>query len=407
MLPSDLLIHSYRGDTIVPNRLAVQPIPLAIARELIAMFRSQQGHAQAELDRHLAGLEGESTDYRMRRGLAHLLKSAFCTFEAITPLTPSQLRSRLFALAAQGSPSPQHAQQVLNQVAETLGRELDRPIFPADLEKSLYADLTQNQILTGFEEPEPEALLHRYNLSQAQGVLYRAAHVRLDVYRNDPGEYKYLFRFLKLFGLMTYIEGEPDTGFTLTIDGPASLFKANTRYGLALAKLLPALLNVTRWTMEATLIHRDPYSREVRTLTYHLEAGCGLVSHYPPGKPFDSMLEQSFAEQWRLLETEWRLEREVHLLPIPGSVMIPDFRLVHPDGREVLLEIVGYWRREYLQKKFAQVRRVDRAELLLAVSERLNLEKAGVSLKDLPTNIIWFKDKLSARAVLKALGEPD
>ena len=47
---------------------------------------------------------------------------------------------------------------------------------------------------------------------------------------------------------MAYIEGDADHGFTLTIDGPASLFTPSPRYGLALAKLLPALLHVTRWT---------------------------------------------------------------------------------------------------------------------------------------------------------------
>jgi hypothetical protein len=38
---------------------------------------------------------------------------------------------------------------------------------------------------------------------------------------------------------MTYIEGDADHGFTITIDGPTSLFKPSTRYGLAIAKLLP------------------------------------------------------------------------------------------------------------------------------------------------------------------------
>ena len=72
------------------------------------------------------------------------------------------------------------------------------------------------------------------------------------------------------------------------------------------------------------------------------------------------------------------------LIPIPGSVMVPDFRLVHPDGRTFLLEIVGYWRPEYLRKKFAQVQRARRDDLILAVSERLNLERAGVRMQDVP-----------------------
>jgi predicted nuclease of restriction endonuclease-like RecB superfamily len=122
----------------------------------------------------------------------------------------------------------------------------------------------------------------------------------------------------------------------------------------------------------------SPYTpQEAR---FRLQADCGLVSHYPPGKVHDSMLEQAFAERWAHTRTAWRLEREVDLIPLPGSVMVPDFRLVHPDGRSFLLEIVGYWRPEYLRKKFAQVRRAGRHDLILAISERLNLERAGPDL---------------------------
>jgi predicted nuclease of restriction endonuclease-like RecB superfamily len=115
------------------------------------------------------------------------------------------------------------------------------------------------------------------------------------------------------------------------------------------------------------------------------------------------MLEAAFANRWDALKTEWILEREVDLIPIPGSVMIPDFRLVHPDGRIFLLEIIGFWRPEYLQKKFAQVRRAECDNLIIAISERLNLEKAGVKVTNVPAKVIWFKDKLSPKAVLEVL----
>jgi predicted nuclease of restriction endonuclease-like RecB superfamily len=83
--------------------------------------------------------------------------------------------------------------------------------------------------------------------------------------------------------------------------------------------------------------------------------------------------------------------------------MIPDFRLVHPDGRVFILEIVGYWRPEYLQKKFAQVRKANCDNLILAISERLNLEKAGVKLDNVPAKIIWFKEKLLPKSVLAVM----
>jgi predicted nuclease of restriction endonuclease-like RecB superfamily len=397
------LIQRYSGEEVVPHRLRLNAANLALAAELIALFRAAQGRTRGELEAQLHVLEGEQTDYRMKRGLAHLLGNAFSTFERHGPVDPAELRQRVFALSAQSAPSRQSSTTTLTTVADTLSRELEHDIGPEQVRAWLYADLLEQHVLTRFDEPTPEVLLQRYNLAQAQGVLYRASHVVITAHRNDPGEYKLLFRYVKLFGLMAYIEGDADHGFTLTIDGPSSLFTPSIRYGLALAKLLPALLHVTRWSLTATLVPRrlSPYTPQVARFT--VEAGCGLVSHYPPGKPHDSILEQAFAERWARTPTPWRLEREVDLIPLPGSVMVPDFRLVHADGRSFLFEIVGYWRPEYLRKKFAQVRRAGRQDLILAVSERLNLERAGVKREDIQARVVWFKDRVLPKAVLDVL----
>jgi predicted nuclease of restriction endonuclease-like RecB superfamily len=399
MLPSELLMHRQNGEEIVPKRLKIDRSNLAIATELIACFQEALGTTQGELERQLQELEGDSTDYRLKRGLAHLLKS-LCELEVVSPLEPQLLRERVFALSAQSIPSSHQSHQVLSSLALQLSHELEREVLPAQIRTGLYADLAENRILTRFDAPTPEELLHRYNLSQVQGVFYRASHLTLNAHRNVPGEYKLLFRYLKLFQLMAYIEGDADHGFTITIDGPTSLFNPSTRYGLAIAKLIPALLHVTKWSLSATLQTRDFYTNNWKTGRFSLNSDCGLVSHYPPGKPYDSMLEAAFADRWDALKTDWVLEREVDLIPIPGSVMIPDFRLVHPDGRTFLLEIVGYWRPEYLQKKFAQVRRAECNNLILAISERLNLEKAGVKVSDVPARMVWFKDKLLPKPVL-------
>lgn len=348
-------------------------------------------------------MEGESTDYRIKRGLAHILRNNLSTFEVVSPLEPQLLRQRVFALSAQTPPLPQTAPATLKQLADQLTQELEREVLPDQIKTGLYADLAENRILTQFDAPTPTTLLHRYNLSQVQGVFYRASQITINAHRNDPGEYKLLFRYLKLFGLMAYIEGDADHGFTITIDGPTSLFKPSTRYGLDIAKLLPALLHVTKWSLTATLQIKDTYSNTQKTKRFSLDSNCDLVTHYPPGKPYDSMLEASFADRWDALKSDWVLEREVDLIPIPGSVMIPDFRLVHPDGRSFLLEIVGYWRPEYLRKKFSQVQQSGCDNLILAISERLNLEKAGVKVNDTPARIVWFKDKLIPKTVLAAM----
>lgn len=404
MLTTDLLSYRKNGETFVPLRLPLDNKHLELARTAIEIFDECVNRTQGELDAALKDFEGDRPDYRLRRGLAHLLKG-LCTFEIVSPLEPIELRSRVFSASAQTVPSPQATVQTLERLAAELSSELQHEVSLTSIQQGLYADLQENRILTSFDAPTPDALLHRYNLSQVQGIFYRASDIVIHAHRNIPGQYKLLFRYLKLFGLMFYIEGDADCGFTLTVDGPTSLFKPSTRYGLAIAKLLPALLHVTRWSLKATIHTRDPRTGRKTRGRFALDSDCGLVTHYPPGKPYDSMLEQSFAERWDALDTPWVLEREVDLIPIPGSVMVPDFRLVHPDGRDILLEIVGYWRPEYLQKKFSQVRQAGDRRLVLAVSERLNLAKAGVKTSEVSVPIVWFKDKLQPKAVLAILDE--
>ncbi|MEO1134771.1 MAG: DUF790 family protein, partial [Cyanobacteria bacterium J06639_1] len=55
----------------------------------------------------------------------------------------------------------------------------------------------------------------------------------------------------------------------------------------------------------------------------------------------------------------------------------------------------------------ASSRQSGRDDLILAISERLNLDKAGVRVDDVPAKVIWFKDKLVPKHVLKTLEESD
>lgn len=399
--------------------MAVNEDTLGLAGELIGLFTEAVGTRRAELEETLAGFEGEDTAFKVKRGLAHVLENDFATFETVSPLEPGELRRRVFALGAAGVPSRGRRAEVLRRAADALAQESGKLVTTEEVAGGLFADLAGNQVMTAFDEPRAADLIHRYNLAQAQGVFYRAHELVITAHRNEPARYKQLFRYMKLFGLMTLIEGDAEHGFTLRVDGPASLFAPSTRYGLAMAKLLPALLHVTKWSLRAGLkprkwegesgnAEREGGSSRVRedaaadpVDVFSLDAKCGLVSHYKQGKEFDSILEEAFAQRWEKLETEWRLEREVDLVPVPGSAIIPDFRVAHPDGRSVLVEIVGFWRPEYLRKKFALLRKSGRRDLVLAVSERLNLEAAGVELGEWKEEVVWFKGKLDPKAVLE------
>ena len=115
MLPTDLLMHRHNGETIIPKNLKIDAKNIALANDIISCFQAAQGTTQGELDRQLLELEGDSIDFRVKRGLSHLLKSeSFSKFEIISPLDPQELRQRVFSLASQTLPSHQATQQTLS-----------------------------------------------------------------------------------------------------------------------------------------------------------------------------------------------------------------------------------------------------------------------------------------------------
>ncbi|WP_019586171.1 DUF790 family protein [Deinococcus apachensis] len=401
MLPTDLLMFRVKAGLVEPRRLKATTNNLRLAEQAIAAFEANVGKRRLDLDEDLKALEAGRQDFKVLRGMAHLLTTGAATFETGGDVEPGVVRAKVFELAQAHPPSRHRRTLVLEQAAAALSGETR--LRAKDVSELLYADLPDQQRLVSFDPPEPRELMERFNLAQAQGVLYRAYSLVITARRNEPARYKQMLKYTKFFGLMVTVEGDANYGFTLTMDGPTSLFGGTTRYGLALAKFLPALLHVTKWDLTAALKPRkdlawvDPGDEE---WSFQLTSEDGYVSHYKPPEEHDSALEAGFSDRFAKLDTPWELEREVDLVPVPGGVIIPDFRLVHPDGRSVLVEIVGYWRPEYLRKKFELLRKSGRRDVIVCVSERLNLERAGVDPSDFDERLIWFKGVLPPKDVL-------
>lgn len=399
MLPTDLLRFRIKDGLALPYRVKPTPTNLKMAELVIATYEGNLGKRRLELKGQLAELEAGRQDWKAVRGMAHLLGN-MSTFETGVSLEPVIVRARAFALAQGQPPSRRRAGELLEQ----LSRELPspQPVTAQDVQEALYGDLEDQQLLTVFDPPTPAELCQRLELAYAQGMLYRAVNLIITARRNEPAHYKQILRYLKLFGLMATVEGDASHGFTLTLDGPMSLFQNTTRYGLAMAKFLPALLHVTKWDLSATLkpIKLAWLEEHDSEWSFQLTSEDGYVSHYKPPEEHDSALESGFTERFQKLDTPWQLEREVDLVPVPGSVILPDFRLVHPEGRSALVEIVGYWRPDYLRKKFDLLKKSGRQDVIVCISERLQLDKAGVDPSELGDRAVWFKGVLPPKDVL-------
>lgn len=387
MLPSALLFPQRRGAQVYPRFLKETQHPWAEA--VLALLQDHLHKTRGELQEALRALEGDSPDYRVVRGFTHLaLADAEFTL-AVQEIEPETLRREAFTLAAQQGYGEGQTRRVLAVLAERYRLE------PQVLQDALYADLPEYHVLAALPEFTPQTLIERYNLAQAQGLLYCALYLRIIAHRNVPGEYRRLFHRLKFHGLMYAVEGNLEDGYQIYVDGPASLFRQTRKYGINMATFLPALLHITRWEMQAVLY------MEGREVAYSLDSQAPLRSHYAPSPAYDSLLERSFAERWERLATPWILEREVEIVDLKGTVFVPDFALRHPDGRIIHIEIMGFWHPDYLRRKLDKVRRAHMNNLILAVSERLNVGEEDV--REIPGPVLFFKGKLEPRKVLELI----
>ena len=358
------------------------------AAELITLFQAHEGQPRQAWDDALEAFEGDSTDYTILRGLAKVLADD-ADFEAFdTPVSPEQVRRQVFAhgpvFAERDLFHQQTRDDVFGHVAQAVG------LTPEQVEILLFADRPAEYILADAgRDWTPDALIARYNLELARGVLYWARAMQVDIYDS----YKDFWRYLKLFKLMFWATPRVEGGYHVELDGPISPFvNSTTRYGRQFAAFLPALLLCDRWQMHAEV--RPPQFDTL--LSYNLTDQAPLSSHFKRSGEFDSRMEADFATEFHAKFGDerqgWALTREDEVILLGDAVMIPDFTLTHrKTGRRALIEIVGFWHPEYLRRKVAKVHAAKRRNLILLVYEGVNLTPDR--LEDVPAQVLYFKNK--------------
>lgn len=374
MLTADLVRATVRSGVVRAQYVDPDDADLiARAAQLVALFADSVGQPRAELDDALDDLASDDPRPIVLRGLAKLLDDR-SEWSAVAPLDPGDLRRRVFEAAAASHPvgtrrsavHPVCRQDVLVQVASELGVE------PQTVERALYADLREEHVLQTFDPLQPDELLHRYNLGIAQGVLLRARELRIDVKVRKPAQLRWIYRQLKFHQLMHRSTALPDGSWRLTIDGPASVLGGGQRYGLQMALLLPSVLRLDHWELEA-----DVDWPEHGTVAFRLTPKQGLRATVRETGTWVSAEEKLLVERLRTAKTTWRVEPTAEVIELAGQdVLVPDLVMVcGATGRRVWVEIVGYWRRDWLVRRLELLAAHAPGNLVLCVSKRLKLDR--------------------------------
>ena len=407
MLTRDLALASYERGRVLPDRLTrgAQGHYVALAERMLQVYRTGAGRTRSELHRDVHNLFAFEMNCPTRRidGFCKLLDDV-SEFHHDARGRAAKLRREVFHAAARLHPLVREADRFFEtteavaktQIAQQLGQPWET------IESELFADIIDFHRLKSCDGyPDGVSLLSRYNVAQVQVALFGA--VSMTVWATE--DFKTILRYAKLARLMHSIRRvEPvansthDAAYEFTFDGPASVLRETRRYGVAMAKFLPALLACRGWRMHAVI--QTP--KAGWQVGLDLTPADGLHSHLPAPDEFDSDLEADFARKWGDAPRDgWTLSRESDILHSGQKVFLPDFTLRHTDGRQVLLEIIGYWTAEYLQRKLQTLQHFRATPILLAVAESI-----ADQLPPLPIGTILYKTTLKISDVVSRLSGP-
>ena len=384
MLPSNLLRAKVSRGKIRPLYADLEPDTIALAERIRGIFGEGIGRRKGELIDRLREVEDEGHDFKLVRGLSALLERR-CVFEPESAIDPREARAAVFEEASRRrATTPEERSGVLRTISGKLG------VSQEALERTLYSDIEEELILKEFKPLDPDPLLKRYNLSLTQTLLFKALRVEFSA----SGNWKRIFRQVKRLGLIYSVERDGDRrggaagaageGYTVSLDGPLSLFRMTERYGVSIAKLLPEITASEPWRISAEILARSrggrvyAFEADSRELGSVLHAG-GFEHHDdndvgggegPRAGLYDSTVEERFARSFLSYESGWTLRREPEPLLAGRHVLIPDFSF-QKDGLKVYLEVVGFWTTEYLDRKIGKLNSIPDVDMIIAADESL------------------------------------
>jgi predicted nuclease of restriction endonuclease-like RecB superfamily len=367
---------------------------LGYAERFLRFYEQGIGETRRDLHRRIESGLASLDDCPSRRIAAfQKLLDEVSVYDTDGGKAAALLRKKVFSAAAAHHPLVSQKEGIFCNLESEIKQSIaaDMVMTWEQIDAKLFSDVVEFQRLKSFDGyASPAELLARYNVAQTQAALYRAE--QMVVWSRT--DHKLILRYAKLARLMHSIRREEDGSYCFRLDGPASVLRRSTRYGVAMAKFLPGLLTCRDWRAQARILTR--FGKRYRL---ELSSSLGLTSPGDPSQAFDSDLEANFVADWEKCDSGgWRLEREADLLYQGQTVFSPDFTLISPQGRRVLLEIVGFWTPEYLLAKSRMLEMFRETTILLAVAEQSQLQLPASAAPP-----IVFKRRLKPADVLSRL----
>jgi len=374
---------------------------LLLAVKLVKLFEQMgtEGVSKAKLDENILEIEAKYTDYKLVRGICHLLEQR-CVYALPGRTFPHggnnnamnaiNLRRKIFEESSRnGYPATEDERK---QILQKFATESD--LTTDELEIAMWADLDKNKYLKNFESLSPLQLISWYNISILQSLLLNCIKLEFSVYGGFS--WKKILRKIKQLGLMYFLfhennlesesnkqtrnqemvfNSKKDKRVICTVEGPLSIVRLTDKYGTAMAKLIPLIIFTDIWSIDAIIL-RKSISGVRKTYRFQISNKDKDLPLFDASKVqpqsasnmnsgsiyknaidnFDSIVEKKFMDKFLKFSIGWNLIREPDPLILSnGKAFIPDF-VFEKYGIKVYLEIVGFWTSEYLKRKLEKIK---------------------------------------------------
>jgi len=372
MLPKELLEVKRQKGRILPKFAGYDEFELA--ETVIKLFEENIGSKYIKIKNEIKKIE-DARNYKKIRGFAKIIER-YSHFEVSSDLNPLELREYLFK---RGYISEKAERDLLIQkCADHFGTS------PEMIERMMFADRDEEQILEDTPEFEPLELIRLYNLSLLQTAIFDS--LRLTFWTSS--NHKDIFRRIKYLGLMYEIEDED-----ISITGTASIIKMTKKYGTSMAKLIPSIIKAEEWRINAEVL--DEFSGKIYRLVID-QTYKELFPEVEEPVTYDSSLEEEFSRKVRAIKPGIEILREPGVFKAGRYAFIPDF-LIKKGEKKVYVEIAGFWTSEYIKRKIEKIREL-KIPLILIAREDYGIDKAF-------GDVILFSNKIPYDTVIKRINE--
>src|SRR3954451_10045799 len=302
-----------------------------------------------------------------------------------------------------------------NNILKEISKKLNKNVKIK--EKIMWSDLEENTILEDYYPIDARELLFNYNVSLIQTLLFNCLRIEIKInsVKSVGFLWKDLLRSIKRMGLMYWLEINSDTiensksNIVCIVEGAMNILKLTEKYGNSIAKLVPLIIKASDWNIKANILrvsgsgNKVIYNFEFSDQSYPNMISSKVLKEIQDNqhnlinlkkslkekrdkilvvgndillgknnqfldnklyfddidKPsYDSNIERIFAQKFELFNTGWSIEREPEpLLTKFKTAFILDF-ILSKYSAKVLVEIVGFWTIEYLERKLEKIMHV-------------------------------------------------